>query len=103
HLHSLRHNAVLLHRPCRSLIRGLDTPPNARLMASIVVTSWLSLSGRDSLFLAIRAELLEIVPECVDLFLLLDPYEHHGCAGDLRSRILYVLLESVFIPGNAGV
>jgi len=42
-------------------------------------------------------------PEIVDLLLILDACERHFGTGDLCFRVLDVLLEYGFIPGDAGV
>src|ERR1700716_3681516 len=42
-------------------------------------------------------------PEIVDLFLVLDAGERHLGAGNLRLRVLDVVLELSLVPGDAGI
>src|SRR5215470_3335161 len=55
-----------------------------------------------SLLLAVRPELLEIGPEVGNVLLVLDADECHAGAGHLLHRCLYIFMEHVLVPSDAG-
>src|SRR6476646_2067817 len=59
--------------------------------------------GAPLLFLAVRAELLEIGPQIVLFLLVFDAREHHLGFRDLGARILDVVLEGRLVPDDAGI
>src|SRR5437660_273842 len=60
-------------------------------------------AGLLPLHLAIRIELRDERPQIIDLGVLLDAGEGHLGAGNLRLRVLDVVLELGLVPGDAGV
>jgi len=49
-------------------------------------------------FSAVGIKLLEISPEILRIRFVFDTHKHHGCAGNLRLRILDVVEELRFVP-----
>ncbi len=96
---------------CRSIRAWRRRPPCRS--PSWRLPSWSGASGNhaaakdpeidSALFLPSRTELLEIGEQVVDLVLVLDAGEDHLGAGDLRLRVLDVLLERRLVPGDARV
>src|SRR6478672_3993670 len=60
-------------------------------------------AARPLLGLSVLVVLLNERPEIVDLFLVLDTGERHLGAGNLRLRVLDVVLELSLVPGDAGI
>jgi hypothetical protein len=63
----------------------------------------LSPTGAALLGLSVLVVLRNERPKIVDLFLVLDAGERHLGAGNLRLRVLDVVLELSLVPGDAGI
>src|SRR5216684_4517573 len=61
-------------------------------------------SSRHALLLAtVSRKLLEIAPQIIKFFVILDAGKNHLGAGNLGARISDVFLEYFLVPGDAGV
>src|SRR5437764_717840 len=85
------------------MTRTPSVPHQSRGTGPVQVCRAVKARLRALLLLAVRVELLEVVPERIALRLVAHAGKGHAGAGDLLHRIADVFLELCIAPGNAGI